>query len=413
MHRRYDRDSGFGEERDERLNRPNQPREPDIVEDPVDPNEPAGAAGAPEGAVGGIGIVPPPPPPPPDSSDDDDFEDAGQAANHEDDSDEEMAADGVKGAQLQTIPLFNGEESVFAIKNFVVAVDRAILQFNWAPERVVPAAQSRLIDQAQTWVRGQTVLGYNWEHWNDQAGPPAVEGFKTALLKRFGKVITSALAVDAVQDLKQKEDESVSRFYDRVLIALDRKNYIFDDAAKQQEGYLNALRHDLTTFFLGGLRSSLRNKVLGVANPPNTPSAARDAAKAAEAEESRARKPFIIAAASASTTGPQDEQKKEDQAGETYIDQLTGEVCVVQRGRGKLICFRCKGEGHYQADCATPAPRGRGGRGGRSPWRGRGGRGRGGRGRGRANSAVEKDDSNQDESNPDDQTLWDETQGNE
>ena len=102
--------------------------------------------------------------------------------------------------------------------------------------------------------------------------------------------------MDAVQDLKQAEGETVSRFFDRVGLAMDRKNYIFTAAQKQQQQYLDSLNHDLNTFFLGGLLPGIRRRVLGSADPPANPDAAPDAAKAAEVEEQKSKKAATVMA---------------------------------------------------------------------------------------------------------------------
>ena len=110
-------------------------------------------------------------------------------------------------------------------------------------------------------------------------------------------MLTSALAVDAVRDLNQRDEETVSRFYDRVLLALDRKNYIYTDVQKAEQAYIRSFNHDLTTFFLGGLREVIRKRVLGGQDPPNTPDNALAAARAAEAELNKNKPIRQIAAA--------------------------------------------------------------------------------------------------------------------
>ena len=293
-----------------------------------------------------------------------------------------MAHNEITGSHLATIPLFNGEESIGSVNNFIASVDRAIQQFNWDPARAGVAAQSRLIDKAQTWLRGQKILGKELDDWEDVAavvGPPAVAartGLKTLIRKRFGKVITSALAVDAVQDLKQKEGESVARFFDRVALALDRKNYIYTDQQKQAPAYRDALNHDLNTFFLGGLLPGIRRRVLGVANPPNNPDDSFDAARAAEAEENKNKRALPVAAIG-----------QAGDEGEYIEDDVTGEVMAVQgAGRGtSFTCHKCGGLNHYARDCPTKPGQGVQRQGGRGQYRGRGnsrGRGRGWQNRG-------------------------------
>lgn len=308
----------------------------------------------------------------------------------------------VSGSQLVTIPTFSGEEGVYQIKNFIAHVSRAQTQFGWTEVQTVTSAQSRLTDQAQTWLRGATITGKTWNRWTPgAAGADGVvaETFQDALNKRFGRVLTSALAVDAVQDLNQRDLESVSRFYDRVLLALDRKNYIYSEADKREDNYKRAFNHDLITFFLGGLRENIRRRVLGSAAPPETPENALAAARAAEAEINKNNPVKMIEAVQANPGRVEAQGAQGSTSMVRYeVCDLTGDkipvpvqVDAVKMQNRELICWRCGGKGHFAANCATPAA-GDGNR-GRGKGRGRGrGRGRGGRGGFRQNAAVEQQD---------------------
>ena len=228
------------------------------------------------------------------------------------------------GSQLNSLPKFEGKEGL-EVWNFLEAAENARGQFQWNYDTTIAAVIYRMVGTAQDWIRGKKMMG---TAYNGEAGWTTL---KQAMLDRFSPVITSATAVDAVKDLRQHHDESVSEFFDRIIHALDRKNHTYTAAQKKQEAYLNGFRADLVTFFLGGLREAISKKVMGVPEPPNTPDAALQAARAAEAAEARQKVPIMAV---------------ENPELEEY------EVDAVQRR--KTQCFNCQGYGHWSRECPSP-----------------------------------------------------------
>ena len=136
---------------------------------------------------------------------------------------------GVTGSQLNSIPQFDGATDA-DVEVLTDNIDAAIITYAWEEHQACGAAKSRLTGLAAKWLRSQGKLARVWNAWNDVAavaGPPAVpaaEGFKTALKTRFLEMINEIGATNAVVDLKQKPSENVDDFYDRCVLAMDRKN---------------------------------------------------------------------------------------------------------------------------------------------------------------------------------------------
>ena len=85
-------------------------------------------------------------------------------------------------------------------------------------------------------MRGKRLQGTNYTVWGTAAG------LKKALMSRFGPKHTSATAILAVSELKQRLTESCADFMDRVLLAVDRMHYNLTPAQKRADGYQEVLR---------------------------------------------------------------------------------------------------------------------------------------------------------------------------
>ena len=201
-----------------------------------------------------------------------------------------MAFNEITGSHLSTIPLFNGEESVGAVINFIASVDRAIQQFHWDPARAGIAAQNRLGEKAQTWLRGQNIseADERWGECGRRCGSPSCCSLtRPEQVDQEASYLARLLHLPLLLTQSKTSSRKKGRLLpdSSIVLALDRKNYIYTEQQKQAQAYRDALNHDLDTFFLGGLLPGIRRRVLWVANPPNNSDDSFDAARAAEAGE--------------------------------------------------------------------------------------------------------------------------------
>ena len=289
------------------------------------------------------------------------------------------------GGQISSLTPFEGKEGL-EVLNFLEQVSRAQIQFNWSSETTANVAMSRMNGVAQDWLRGTKLMGVTFQ------GNTAWEDLSKAMKERFSPVITSATAVEAVKDLRQHADESVSMFYDRIVHSLDRKNHGVPDATKLQQAYQTQYKADIVTFFLGGLRENISKKVMAAADPPTTPEDSLKRARAVEAAEGRTKIP-IMAVETQSTSEQEAHFYEVDAVQANRVRQ--GGWKNAQRGRRNRSndqCFNCKNYGHWANECPRKdnAGRGRGGGGGQ---RGQGRRfQRGNRRRGQFEVEVSKED---------------------
>ena len=305
-----------------------------------------------------------------------------------------VAMAGVTGSQLNSIPQFDGATDS-DVEVLTDNIDAAIITYAWEEHQACGAAKSRLTGLAAKWLRSQGKMARVWNAWNDVAavaGPPAVaaaEGFKTALKTRFLEMINEIGATNAVVDLKQKPSENVDDFYDRCVLAMDRKNQALPIAQRQGPNYQVQLLNDVYTWFGAGLKEEIRAMCLGGPAPPITADTLLRAAKNAEKESQR----------KSSARGKMMEEVQQDEEVERglpdlalQLEELRADMEALKSitGMAHVECYRCKKMGHYSFNCPNPkavgAPRGRGaGRG--APGRGRG-RWSGGRGKGSRQKAA-------------------------
>lgn len=376
----------------------------------------APGAGA-QGVAGGQGeaaqqagdpALPPAPPPPP----------QGPAWNADED-DVIMAGARVNANQLAILGEFKGEGD--DIELFVMQVIRCREAFDWNHQVTAQLVQTCLKGTAAKWLRSALKTQLDAQHlevWDHMvpgaaAGAPAVRapntGFRYALLTRFRELQNGQAAVEAVGDLKQKSNESVDEFYDRILLAMDRKNYTSTEADKETDEYKTRLTLDAFIFLGAGLKDELR-KVVSV----QVPAAANiqqllTRARAAELVRRKDKTPSYLheleAGESADATGEAADQGAEGGAAAAVMPTLAEMMLEIEalkknmfKGAADVECWNCHQMGHFSYECQTKrtiAPRGRGrgaaaGRGRRPPAGGArgppaaaGARGRG-RGRGRA-----------------------------
>ena len=98
-------------------------------------------------------------------------------------------------------------------------------------DSLVGIAKSRGGPKIVEWLRGKRLQGTTFDVWNTDAG------LKKALMLRFGPKHTSATAILAVSELKQRLSESCADFMDHFLLAVDPTHYNLTALQKRADGY--------------------------------------------------------------------------------------------------------------------------------------------------------------------------------
>ena len=352
-------------------------RDPDAGDQ--DAGAAAGAGQAEDAPAGGN--------PPPEREEDDNW-----------DAEEEDAA--IMGArvnanQLAVLGEFKGEGD--DVELFVMQVIRCQEAFQWTHLVTAQLVQTCLKGVAAKWLRSKLKTALPAAHMNEWdhmvpapggVGAPVVApnvGLRFHLLTRFREAQNGQAAVEAVGDLKQRAGEDVDEFLDRVLLAMDRKNYTTPvGEAREQPEYKMRLAQDAFIFLGAGLRDDLRKTVLAI--HPAAADLEELLARARTVEVSR-RKDRPVAKLSEISEGEAGQVEEAEAAGgspaiaEMTLQELQQEVEALRknmfRGAADVECWKCHAMGHYAYECQVRSKSS-------TPSRGRGrGRGAGGAPRGR------------------------------
>ena len=296
----------------------------------------------------------------------------------------------ITGGQLSSIPTYDGSTDV---QLFIASVTSLATGFGWDDPETAQAAKSRLLGAGQQWLEALRKKNIAYDIFVDtvnNAGVVQAIGLRTALIRRFGERISELAAADAVTKLEQGENENVDCFHDRVVIALDRKNFSYTDAEKAAPAYRVHFDVDTYTFFAAGLREAIRTRTMGSVTPPRTIEALLTAARSVELEINRAKRLGVDSIQKGNTCLKEMEAAEAAAAAgkgapptmEQQVASLQKEIAEMRIGKNKLVtnksnitCFRCQKKGHYAREC-------RGGNSGGQRGNGRGRYVRGGRGGG-------------------------------
>jgi hypothetical protein len=293
-----------------------------------------------------------------------------QNADNEDDNNDNMAEQ-LRAQTFSSIQGYDGTEGQAALR-FIDSIDRGITLFAWTEAQAASIAIIKMTSSAADWLLAERSMGVEFTRWNQDQADAAAIHLKSALKTRFGQVYSTANAVTAISHLKQKQSETVSEFYDRVRLAMDKKNHSVTEAERRQAWYRNSTTQDIKTFLLAGLRPEYQERVLGVANPPQDLPGIMTIIRDAEKE-------FAAKARSASGSYPpagafaverQEEHPKEDEEESVGIAAFrgarnrrgnrggssSGRGGGSQRGPPRTAgtedeCYYCHDRGHFARDC--------------------------------------------------------------
>ena len=256
------------------------------------------------------------------------------------------APSAVQPQQLNALMQFDGNRGE-AFVNWIECLETARETYNWAENSLVQVAKAKGGAAIAEWDRGNRLRGIVVTRWAGDGG------FRAMLYKRFGPKYTSATAVNAVSDLKQRPRESCAQFLDRVVLAVNKQNFNVDTASKQTDVYKAVFDAAIISHFGAGLREDISKVVLGSADAPNTVTAMLDAAEAVEAEQAK------VGAPGASALVVQETEPSSDPLQELTerFEELVAAIGFRRKkpfDKSKVRCYNCDRTGHFQNECPEP-----------------------------------------------------------
>jgi hypothetical protein len=296
------------------------------------------------------------------------------------------------------IPLFYGrrEKDTITPQQLVFRLEKAarVAQWDNLPNPDVRKTDEfylSLRDDALSWYNMlDNIFGFNKENWND---------LKTKFLEAYAPKYTAKTLCICFQDLRQKPDETVQRFYNRVTDTFRNAYLTKPDHTVTYQGNLHGSTQAqcneimlqgvnrmqwlmLNTVFLGGLREDIRTRVLeeGPTEPDESAKLAREIESIIS--DRRRERGYNVTNIAASETeadtedvGEVDEEeaaqlrevnailKKRGRPQYKFKVKPRGPNSSSFNGTGAVICFFCNKPGHRIAQCQTKMAAGRYGRG--------------------------------------------------
>ena len=168
--------------------------------------------------------------------------------HQEDDDDKEVE---ITGGQLNATRTYDGTTD---IEIYISHINRNVAQFQWNNQQTAAVVKNKLTGTAAQWLRGQELMGTDLNTWEDLA---------VHLRGRFLAEYNELAASKAIRNLKQRDDEKVNDFFDRVLDAVDKKNHGYSPLAKSKQTYKEHFMRDVFVFFSAGLKEDIRLRATG------------------------------------------------------------------------------------------------------------------------------------------------------
>lgn len=280
------------------------------------------------------------------------------------------------------IPLYYGikEKDTITPQQLIERIERAARVANWNTDELkCDQFFLSLRDEALKWSTTlENIIGFNMENWND---------VKQKFLEAYAPKFSAKTLCISFQDLKQRGQEDVQTFYNRVSDTFRNAYKIKPDHVTTFVGDrqgLNQANADtimaqglkrmellmMNTVFTGGLKEDIRNKVL-----EEGPTQIEESVKLAREIEAILDKKKDRSVFVTSVGGEEDQEVEVE---EDEVEHLTAVNAIrkrrglpalrfrVRRGpRGRSgprftgNCYSCGKPGHRQAVCRNPKPGGR------------------------------------------------------
>jgi len=288
--------------------------------------------------------------------------------------------------QLTTLPTFDGSDPS-KLDEFIFVMQSAQARWGWTDDQLASAVKSRLTGEASSWLFAETKEMKRYPRWE---GPVQRDSLRWGLEQRFGETVTQFAAMSAVRNLNQKPKESSDAFYDRVKVAVDKRNHTYSPTYKASRAYQRQFQEDVLQYFSTGLRDKIRSKVLLSPATPTTAEGWRQVARRVEAElkslDQSTHSHEIGHSKVHEVQAEGSEARSEDKNPEwDEIDEaLTATIAALQaRGRKKFVprgnnarrgssrgrggatnqgrrrpdasseCYECHGKGHFASECPS------------------------------------------------------------
>ncbi len=175
------------------------------------------------------------------------------------------------------IPLFYGRKNKDTIQpqQYIERLEKAARVAQWPDDqRRCDEFTLSLRENALSWYNTlDNIIGFNKNNWND---------LKAKFLEAYAPKYSAKALCICFQDLRQKSDETVQDFYNRVSDTFRNAYQVKPEQAHANEILLQGVTRMqllmLNTMFLGGLKEDIHNRVLeeGPTHPDNSVKLARE-----------------------------------------------------------------------------------------------------------------------------------------
>ena len=279
-------------------------------------------------------------------------------------------AQALKGnsSSLKDISSFSGSPEEVA--TFIREIELARDTFKWSDENTAIMAQRKFKGAAANWIDPiikNSPSSRFLKSWDTTMNGL---GLKDEIVRRFNSLAQSNVGA-LFADAKQKPDETVSDFYDRVGRLLSVKFADTSKADKNTRDFQKHLRQDYLMWFSAGLNEEIRNPIFASPTPPQDIDALLEAARNVETENQK-RRLFSVQTIQSTNADVnviynqrgyrggrgyyQNNQYRGNYRGNNrgrYVNYNRGRGGT--RGRGNLSqCYGCGGYGHTRPQCGTP-----------------------------------------------------------